>query len=181
MEEALATESMRARRTLFDRARTTAVAACKAASAPGVWRGAEVEPGVWMATVTNGKGALLAVRCDVGGPAPGSGGIVLGGTLSGNRDRWTGTRAVQMTVDSLAEPLRLDLKSGEADLTAGAMHIETLDTRGWLKELVGKFSVGSAVTFEEPKISLDETFSLGGAQAMLEPWFKAKFVAQQPQ
>ncbi len=178
LEEVLATESMRARRTAFDSARTAAAASCKAASAPGVWRGAEVEPGIWLATVTNGKGALLAVRCDISGPAPGSGGIVLG-ALSGNKDRWTGTRSVQMTVDSLAEPLRLDLKMDDASMTAGKMHVETLDTRGWLKELAGKFSVGSVVSFEEPKVALDETFSLGGAQAMLEPCFKAKFIAPQ--
>ena len=56
-----------------------------------------------------------------------------------------------------------------------------MDTRGWLKELVGKLSVGSVVTFEEPKVSLDETFSLSGAQEMLAPCLKAKFVEQQQQ
>ena len=114
------------------------------------------------------------------GPTPGAG-VVLLGAVAGKRDRWTGTRAVQMTVDSFAEPLRLDLKTQDADLTAGVKHIESMDTRGWLKELVGKFSVGSVVTFEEPKVSLDETFSLGGAQEVLAPCLKSKFAEPQQQ
>jgi hypothetical protein len=40
LEEALAVGSMKERRTIFDRTRTKAVADCKAANAPGVWRGA---------------------------------------------------------------------------------------------------------------------------------------------
>jgi hypothetical protein len=180
LEEALAVDSMKSRRTLFDRARTKAVADCKAASAPGVWRGAETEPGIWLAAVTNERGAVLGVRCDVAGSAPGSGGVVLG-DVEGKRDRWTGTRAVQMTIDSFSEPLRLDFKPQDAELTAGAKHTESMDTRGWLKELIGKLSVGSVVTFEEPKVSLDETFSLSGAQEMLAPCLKAKFVEPQQQ
>jgi hypothetical protein len=178
LEEAMSADSMRLRRTLYERARTKAVSDCKAASAPGVWRGAEVETGIWMATVSNESGALLAIRCDVAGPAPGSGGIVMA-SVSGKRDRWTGTRAVQMTVDSFAEPLRVELKTQDADLTAGTTHTETADTRGWLKELVGKFSVGSVVTFEEPKVELDQTFSLSGASEMLAPCLRAKFAEPQ--
>ena len=180
LEEALSAGGMKDRRTMFDRARTKAVADCKAASAPGVWRGAETEPGIWMAAVSNERGAVLGVRCDVSGPAPGSGGVVLG-DVAGKRDRWTGTRAVQMTVDSFSEPLRLDFKPQDAELTAAVKHTESMDTRGWLKELVGKLSVGSVVTFEEPKVSLDETFSLSGAQEMLAPCLKAKFVEPQQQ
>ena len=60
-------------------------------------------------------------------------------------------------------------------------HVETADTRGWLKEMVAKLSVGSAVTFEDPKVELDATFSLNGAQQMLAPCFNAKFVQQQEQ
>ncbi len=58
---------------MFDRARTKAVADCKTASAPGVWRGAETETGIWTATVSNESGASLVVSCDVSGirpPAP---------------------------------------------------------------------------------------------------------------
>jgi hypothetical protein len=180
LEEALDADSMKDRRAMFDRARTKAVADCKAASAPGVWRGAETDKGIWTATVSNESGAALVVSCDVSGSAPGAG-VILLGAVAGKRDRWTGTRAVQMTIDSYAEPLRLDLKTSDADLTAGVKHVETVDTRGWLKELVGKFSVGSVVTFEEPKVSLDETFSLGGAAETLAPCLKAKFVEQQQQ
>lgn len=180
LEEALSADSMKARRVLIDRARTKATADCKAASAPGVWRGAEIQPGIWLGTVSNAKGAVLAVRCDVGGPKPGSGSVLLS-SVSGNRDRWTGTRTVRMTIDSLTEPLRLDLSESDANLGAGLTHVEMPDTRGWLKELVGKFSVGSVVTFEEPKVALDETFSLGGAMNMLAPCMRAKFVELPPQ
>jgi hypothetical protein len=178
LEETLSVESMKKRRVVFDRARTRAVEDCKIASAPGVWRGAETEPGIWLAAVTNESGAVLGVRCDIAGATPGSGGVVLG-DVKGKRDRWTGTRAVQMTVDSYSEPLRLDFKPQDAELTAGVKHTESMDTRGWLKELIGKLSVGSVVTFEEPKVSLDETFSLSGAQEMLAPCLKAKFVEPQ--
>ena len=51
LEEALAVGSMKERRTIFDRARTKAVADCKTANAPGVWRGAETETGIWLAAV----------------------------------------------------------------------------------------------------------------------------------
>ena len=156
------------------------MADCKTASAPGVWRAAETDTGIWTAVVSNESGASLVVSCDVSGKTPGAG-VILLGAVAGKRDRWTGTRAVQMTIDSFSEPLRLDLKTQDADLQAGVKHVESLDTRGWLKELVGKFSVGSVVTFEEPKVSLDETFSLTGAQEMLAPCLKSKFVeAQQP-
>jgi hypothetical protein len=178
LEDALSVEGLRKRRSLFDGARTEAEAGCKAAEAPGVWRGGETEPGVWLAAVRNEKGAVLGVRCDIAGPSPGSGGFVIG-DVTGKRDRWTGTRAVQMTIDSFAEPLRLDLKTDEGALAAGLKHVETMDTRGWLKELVGKLSVGSVVTFEEPKVELDETFSLSGAQDMLASCLKAKFVEPQ--
>jgi hypothetical protein len=181
LEEVLAVGSMRSRRAAYDRTRTRAVDACKIESAPGVWRGGETEAGIWMAAVTNERGAVFAVRCDIAGPEPGSGGIVMAGDLKGTRDRWTGTRNVQMTIDSYSEPIRLDLRTSDAELSAGAKHSESMSTRGWLKELIGKLSVGSVVTFEEPKVSLDETFSLNGAQEMLAPCFKAKFVEPQQQ
>jgi hypothetical protein len=114
----------------------------------------------------------------VAGQAPGAGAVVVGG-VSGNRDRWTGTRSVRMSIDSLTEPLGLDLKVDGEALTAGVKHVESMDTRGWLKELVGMLSVGSVVTFEEPKVGLDETFSLSGAQQVLAPCFNAKFVETQ--
>ena len=180
LEEALAVGSLKNRRTIFDRARTKAVADCKTASAPGVWRAAETDTGIWTAVVSNESGASLVVSCDVSGKTPGAG-VILLGAVAGKRDRWTGTRAVQMTINSFSEPLRLDLKTQDADLQAGVKHVESLDTRGWLKELVGKFSVGSVVTFEEPKVSLDETFSLTGAQEMLAPCLKSKFVEAQQQ
>jgi hypothetical protein len=180
LEDALAADSMRKRRAAFDRTRGQAVDACKVESAPGVWRGGEIETGIWMAAVTNERGAVLAVRCDIAGPEPGNGGVVLG-AVKGTRDRWTGTRAVQMTIDSYAEPLRLDLRTADAELSAGVKHTESADNRGWLKDLLGKLSVGSVVTFEEPKVALDETFTLNGARDMLAPCLKAKFVAQQQQ
>jgi hypothetical protein len=71
------------------------------------------------------------------------------------------------------------LKTDGADLTAGKKHVENLNTRGWLKEMIGKLSVGSVVTFEEPKVELDETFSLNGADQVLAPCLKAKFVEKQ--
>jgi hypothetical protein len=175
VEDALASASMRQRQTLFDRARVKAEADCKAAEAPGVWRGAETETGVWLAAVKNERGALLAIRCDVSGQQPGSGGLIIG-QVPGNRDRWTGTRPVQMTIDSYSEPLRLEFRADAKDLAAGMKHFETADTRGRLKELIGKLSVGSVVTFEEPKVQLDETFTLGGAQPVLAPCFNAVFV-----
>lgn len=180
VEDALAPESMRLRRTLYDRARTKAQEDCRAASAPGIWRSGEKEKGVWMAMVSNVNGAALVVACDVAGPNPGSG-VVLLGDVKGKRERWTGSRGVAMTVDSYSEPLSLDLKVDGEDLQAGTKHVETADTRGWLKEILGKFSVGSAVTFEDQKVGLDETFSLSGADQALAPCMKAKFVEQQAQ
>jgi V8-like Glu-specific endopeptidase len=180
LEEALAVDSMKARRTLFDRARNKAQEDCRAASAPGVWRGAETEKGIWTATVSNEKGAALVVSCDVAGSNPGNG-VVLLGAVKGKRDRWTGTRGIDVTIDSLQESMRLDLRTQGEDLTAGVKHVESADNRGWLKEVVGKLSVGSAVTFEDPKVDLDETFSLGGAADVLAPCLKAKFVEQQQQ
>ncbi|MTD95175.1 trypsin-like serine protease [Hyphomicrobium sp. xq] len=180
VEEALAVESLKVRRTLFDRARNKAQDDCRTASAPGVWRAGEKDKGVWMAMVTNEKGAALVVACDITGPSPGDG-VVLLGEVKGKRDRWTGTRGVQMTIDAFSEPLQLDLKTDGADLTAGKKHVENLNTRGWLKEMIGKLSVGSVVTFEEPKVELDETFSLNGADQVLAPCLKAKFVEKQQQ
>ncbi len=136
LEEALAVGSMKERRTIFDRTRTKAVADCKTANAPGVWRGAETETGIWLAAVTNEKGAVLGVRCDVSGPAPGSGGLVLG-SVKGTRDRWTGTRPVQMTIDFFAEPLRLELKTQDAELGAGVQAHRILG-HAWLAERSGR-------------------------------------------
>ena len=93
-EEALAADSMKDRRTMFDRARTKAVADCKAASAPGVWRGAETETGIWTATVSNESGAALVVRLRRVGTRLRERWCLLG-SVAGKRDRWTGTRAVR--------------------------------------------------------------------------------------
>ena len=152
LEEALDADSMKDRRAMFDRARTKAVADCKAASAPGVWRGAETErasgpqPSPTKAAPRSSSPATCRDRrraqvssCS----APCRASATAGPARA----------PVQMTIDSYAEPLRLDLRTSDADLTAGVKHVETVDTRGWLKELVGKFSVGSVVTFEEPKVS----------------------------
>ena len=106
----MSAEGLRLRRTLFDRAETKATDDCKVASAPGVWRGRETEKGIWTATVANQSGAQLVVSCDISGPSPGSGVIVVG-AVNGKRDRWTGTRSVTMTVDSFAEPLSLSLNT----------------------------------------------------------------------
>ncbi len=179
MEEALSVDSLKRRRTLITRATTRAQEDCKQASAPGVWRGGETDKGIWTATVLNESGAQLVVRCDVSGPNPGSG-VILLGAVAGKRDRWTGTRSVTTTIDSFSEPLSLELRTSGTDLTAGVSHVENADTRGWLKEMVGKLSVGSAVTFEDPKVELDQTFSLGGAQQMLDPCLKAKYAEPQP-
>jgi hypothetical protein len=180
VEEVLSADSLKRRRTLLDRAASKAQEDCKQISAPGIWRGAETEKGIWTATVSNEHGAGLVVRCDIAAASPGSG-VILLGAVAGKRDRWAGTRGVSMTIDSYSEPLRLDLRTSGPDLTAGTKHVETADTRGWLKEMVGKLSVGSVVTFEEPKVELDETFSLAGAQEMLAPCLKAKFVEPQQQ
>jgi hypothetical protein len=180
LEEALSVDGLRKRRTLLDGARTSADTACKVAEAPGVWHGAETAAGIWDAVVKNEKGALFGIRCDVAGPSPGAGAVLIT-DASGNRDRWTGTRSVRTTIDSLPETLGFDLKVQEGSLTAGVRHVESMDTRGWLKELVGKLSVGSVITFEEPKVGLDETFSLSGAREALAPCFNAKFVETQQQ
>jgi V8-like Glu-specific endopeptidase len=180
MQDAMSADGMRLRRTLFDRAETKARDDCKVAWAPGVWRGRETDKGVWTATVLNESGAQLVVTCDISGPNPGSGTIIVG-AVDGKRDRWTGTRSVTMTVDAFAEPLSLSLGTSDQDLLAAVKHVETADTRGWLKETLGKLSVGSAVTFEDPKVALDATFSLNGAHQVLAPCFNAKFVQQQPQ
>jgi hypothetical protein len=55
------------------------------------------------------------------------------------------------------------------------------DTRGWLKEMIGMLGAGGVVTFEEPKIELDETFTLQGAKDTLAPCLKARYVEQQQQ
>ena len=86
-----------------------------------------------------------------------------------------------MTIDSYSEPLRLDLKASGSELDASILHKESEAERGWLKELLGKLTVGGAVTFKEPQVALDETFSLNGAEDALEPCLKAKYVAQQAQ
>jgi Trypsin-like peptidase domain len=182
MEEALSADSLKRHRGMITRAANNAQETCKQISAPGVWRGAETQKGIWTATVSNESGAGFAIACDITGANPGSGVVVLG-AVKGKRDRWAGTRGVSMTIDSYTDSLRLDLKKSGAELEAGIKHVETPDTRGWLKEMVAKLSVGSVVTFEDPKIDLDETFALNGARDMLAPCFRAKYVEpqQQPQ
>ena len=176
--DALSPESLKKRRALMDRANTKAQEDCRQAKAPGIWRGAERDKGIWMATVSNVGGAGLIIACDVAGPNPGNG-VILLADVKGKHDRWTGTRDISMTIDTYVDSLRLDLKTEGEDLSAGTKHVEGPDTRGWLKEKVGMIGAGGVVTFEDPKIELDETFTLAGAKDALAPCLKAKFVEPQ--
>ncbi len=150
--EALSAETLKKRRTLMDRANTKAQDDCREAKAPGIWRGAETEKGIWLATVSNESGAALIVACDVAGPNPGNGVVVLA-NVKGKRDRWTGSRDMSMTIDTYADSVRFDLKTEGEDLSAGLKHVEEPDTRGWLKDIVGMLDAGSVVTFEDPRSS----------------------------
>ena len=89
VSEALSAETLKKRRTLMDRANTKAQEDCRQAKAPGIWRGGETDKGIWMATVSNESGAALVIACDVAGPNPGNG-VILLGDVKGKRDRWTG-------------------------------------------------------------------------------------------
>ncbi len=180
LTEALSVDSLKRRRALIDRADSRAQEDCRQAKAPNVWRGAETDRGIWMATVSNESGAALVIACDVAGTNPGDG-VILLGDVKGKRDRWTGSRDISMTIDGYADSVRLDLKTDGEELQAGVKHVEGSDTRGRLKELVGMLGAGSVVTFEEPKIELDETFTLQGAKDTLAPCLKARYVAQQAQ
>ena len=133
-----------------------------------------------MATVSNESGAALVIACDVAGPNPGNG-VILLGDVKGKRDRWTGTRDIPMTIDTYSDSVRLELKTDGEELQAGTKHVEGADTRGWLKEMIGMLGAGGVVTFEEPKIELDETFTLQGAKDTLAPCLKARYVEQQQQ
>ncbi len=180
LQQSLRPEIMKKRQPLFDRVHAMAQDACQQASAPGIWRAGTTGENVWTARVSNESGASIFVTCSVGGDTSGDGVFELD-AVKGKRERWAGTRSVRMTINSYSEPLRLDLKTVADHLDAGIMHKESENDRGWLKELIGKLSVGGAVTFEEPKVALDETFSLNGAQDALAPCLKAKYVAQQVQ
>jgi V8-like Glu-specific endopeptidase len=180
VSEALSAETLKKRRTLMDRANTKAQEDCRQAKAPGIWRGGETDKGIWMATVSNESGAALVIACDVAGPNPGNG-VILLGDVKGKRDRWTGTRDIPMTIDTYADSVRLELKTDGEELQAGTKHVEGADTRGWLKEMIGMLGAGGVVTFEEPKIELDETFTLQGAKDTLAPCLKARYVEQQQQ
>lgn len=180
LQQSLRPEIMKKRQVLFDLVRNKAKAECEEASAPGIWRAAQTDQNVWTARVFNDGGAALIVNCVVGGDNSGDGIFEIDG-VKGKRERWTGTRSTLMTIDEFSEPLRLDLKVSGNDLVAGVIHKETANDRGWLKELLGKLTVGGAVTIEEPKVSLDETFSLDGAKDALAPCLSAKFADQQAQ
>jgi hypothetical protein len=180
LQQSLRPDIMTKRQPLVDRLRSKAQEECKQASAPGVWRSAETGENIWTARVINDAGAALVVTCVVGGNNSGDGVLELDG-VKGKRERWAGARSVRMTIDSYGEPLRLDLKASPDELDAFILHKESENERGWLKELLGKLTVGGAVTFEEPKVALDETFSLNGAPDALEPCLTAKFDAQHAQ
>jgi hypothetical protein len=169
---------MQKRQVLFDRARASAKDVCQQASAPGVWRGKQTEENVWTATVFNDSGAALTVSCVVSGDKSGDGALEID-DVKGKRDRWAGTRSVLMSIDEYSEPLRLDLQTNGDSLIAGVLHKETETDRGWLKDLLGKLTIGGAVTLEEPKVELDETFSLDGSKDALTPCLNAKIAAQQ--
>ncbi len=178
--EALSVDSLKRRRALMDRTNTRAQEDCRQSKAPGIWRGAETDKGVWLATVSNESGAALIIACDVAGPNPANG-VILLADVKGKRDRWTGSRDISMTIDTYVDSVRLDLKTEGEDLSAGTKHVEGPETRGWLKDIVGMLGAGSVVTFEDPKIELDETFTLQGAKDTLAPCLKARYVAQQQQ
>ena len=127
--------------------------------------------------MTNESGAALVVTCVVSGNNSGNGIFELD-DVKGKRDRWTGTHSVQMTIDSNTEPLSLELETSGDDLLAGIKHEESDDTRGWLKELLGKLTVGG---FQELPIALEETFSLNGSSDALAPCLKAKYAKAQGQ
>jgi hypothetical protein len=180
LNDALSVESLKQRRTMIDRTNARAQDDCRQSKAPGIWRGAETDKGIWMATVSNERGAALVIACDVAGPKPGDG-VILLADVKGKRDRWTGSRDISMTIDTFADSVRLDLKIDGEELSAGTKHVEGPETRGWLKEVVGMLDAGSVVTFEDPKIELDETFTLQGAVDTLAPCLKARYSAQQQQ
>jgi hypothetical protein len=178
--EALSAETLKKRRTLMDRMNTTAQEACRQAKAPNIWRGVETDKGMWLASVSNEGGAALIIACDVAGSEPGDG-VILLDSVKGKRDRWTGARDISMTIDTFVDSIHLELKADGEDLSAGTKHVEGPETRGWLKEIVGMLGAGGVVTFEDPKIELDETFTLQGARDMLAPCLKARYIAQQSQ
>jgi hypothetical protein len=164
----------------MDRMNTRAQEDCRQAKAPNIWRGAETDKGIWLGTVSNESGAALIIACDVAGADPGDG-VILLSDVKGKRDRWTGSRDISMTIDTFVDSIHLDLKAEGESLSAGTKHVEGSDTRGWLKDVVGMLGAGGAVTFEDPKIELDETFTLQGARDTLAPCLQARYVAQQAQ
>jgi hypothetical protein len=180
LQKSLRPEILKKRQTLIDRVRANAQEECRQASAPGVWHSGQTAEGVWAAKVTNESGAALVVTCVVSGDNSGNGIFELD-DVKGKRDRWTGTHSVQMTIDSNTEPLSFELQTSGDDLLAGIKHEESDDTRGWLKELLGKLTVGGFVSFQESPIALDETFSLNGSSDALAPCLKAKYAKAQGQ
>ena len=180
LQKSLRPETLKKRQTLIDRVRANAQEECRQASAPGVWHSGQTAEGVWTAKVTNESGAALVVTCVVSGDNSGNGIFELD-DVKGKRDRWTGTHSVQMTIDSNTEPLSFELQTSGNDLLAGIKHEESDDTRGWLKELLGKLTVGGFVSFQETPIVLDETFSLNGSSDALAPCLKAKYAKAQGQ
>jgi hypothetical protein len=178
--DALSADTLKKRRTLMDRMNTRAQEDCRQAKAPNIWRGAETDKGIWLGTVSNESGAALIIACDVAGADPGDG-VILLSDVKGKRDRWTGSRDISMTIDTFVDSIHLDLKAEGESLSAGTKHVEGPDTRGWLKDVVGMLGAGGVVTFEDPKIELDETFTLQGARDTLAPCLKARYVAQQAQ
>lgn len=180
LQKSLRPEILKKRQTLIDRVRANAQEECRQASAPGVWHSGQTAEGVWAAKVTNESGAALVVTCVVSGDNSGNGIFELD-DVKGKRDRWTGTHSVQMTIDSNTEPVSFELQTSGDDLLAGIRHEESDDTRGWLKELIGKLTVGGFVSFQESPIALDETFSLNGSSDALAPCLKAKYAKAQGQ
>jgi hypothetical protein len=179
LQQSLRQDVMQKRNPLVERLKAKAQEECKQASAPGIWHGGQVKEGLWSASVFNEGGAGMFVACFVDGENSGNGIFEIDDVKNGKRERWAGTRSMRMSIDSYSEPLRLDLTTQDGKLDAVVVHKETENDRGWLKELIGKLSVGGVATFEDPQVGLDETFSLNGAKQALEPCLKAKFAGLQ--
>jgi hypothetical protein len=179
-EKKLDSEKLIRRKPLLERVSAKSTQDCQAIKAPGIWRGREAEKGVWVTTVANEGGTTLVVGCDVNGPKPGSGYMGLAGP-KGKREQWVGVRDVTVTIEDYPDPISMVLETRGEQLIAAMEHVETKDTRGQLKEMVGKMSVGTVINFRSERLGIDETFSLLGAKDVLAACFKAKYVEQQAQ
>jgi len=180
LQQSLRPEIMRKRQVLLERARGKAQEECRQASAPGVWHSGQIARELWQARVFNDSKAALVVTCAIDGENAGNGVFEVAG-VGGKRERWTGTRSVRMTIDTYSEPLSLDLQSEDGSLEAEGVFRVAENEPGAFKELLGKLTVGGVVAFNDPRVGLDETFSLDGSRDALTPCLKVKQVAQQEQ